>query len=230
MSKYLAKLKALQALREKNAFPGNCQNCQNPGKLGFDSFDSTYGSRFLQPERPPTEAGEAHTTGCAHVGTRALEGLDIEDQAHRGRLEERAAILEFEESLPRAEAEAIAHREMAAGIYETAQAERDPTPYASTLAILRAKCPAYVPEDRWHQAITDAATFISKWGAEAQAFGWAARELFGLHPVPEHPTANYSRLSRLDGLGLIWLLRGRRKGREDVRFHHVSMFSRHRQR
>jgi hypothetical protein len=46
-------------------------------------------------------------------------------------------------------------------------------------------------------------------GAEAQAFGWTARELFGLHPVPEQPAANYSRLSRLDDMGLLWLLRGR---------------------
>jgi hypothetical protein len=87
--------------------------------------------------------------------------------------------------------------------------ERDPGPCASTLAALRAKCPDYVPEDRWHQAIANAAMFISEWGAQAEAFGWAERELFGPYPVPEQPTANYSRLSRLDGAGLIWLLRGR---------------------
>jgi hypothetical protein len=45
--------------------------------------------------------------------------------------------------------------------------------------------------------------------ARAEAFGWTERELFGLHPVPERPAANYSRLSRLDGVGLIWLLHGR---------------------
>jgi hypothetical protein len=87
--------------------------------------------------------------------------------------------------------------------------ERDPGPYASALAALRAKCPDYVPEDRWHQAIADAATFISEWGAQPEAFGWTERELFGLHPVPDQPPANYSRLSRLDEMGLIWLLRGR---------------------
>jgi hypothetical protein len=51
-------------------------------------------------------------------------------------------------------------------------------PYASALAALRAKCPAYVPEDRWRQAIADATTFATTWGAEAQAFGWTAPELF----------------------------------------------------
>jgi hypothetical protein len=88
-------------------------------------------------------------------------------------------------------------------------AEHDSAPYASALAALSAKCPAYIPDDRWHQAVGDAAAFISQWGMQAQAFGWAARELFGLHPVPERPAANYSRLARLDDLGLIWLLRGR---------------------
>jgi hypothetical protein len=64
---------------------------------------------------------------------------------------------------------------------------------------------------RWHswQAIEDATAFISQWAAEAQAFGWTEHELFGLHPVPEQPAANYSGLSRLDQTGLIWLLRGR---------------------
>jgi hypothetical protein len=55
----------------------------------------------------------------------------------------------------------------------------------------------------------DATTLTSQWGAQAQAFGWTSRDLFGLHPVPEHPAANYSRLSRLDYTGMIWLLRGR---------------------
>ena len=87
--------------------------------------------------------------------------------------------------------------------------EHGDAPYASALAELRAKCPAYLPEDRWHQALADATTFATKWGAEAQAFGWAERELFGLHPVPGRPAANHSRLSRLDETGLIWLLRGR---------------------
>jgi hypothetical protein len=49
----------------------------------------------------------------------------------------------------------------------------------------------------------------ASWGAQAQALGWTARELFGLHPVPERPAANYRRLSRYDHTGLIWLLPGR---------------------
>jgi hypothetical protein len=88
-------------------------------------------------------------------------------------------------------------------------AELSGAPYASALVALCAKCPAYVPEDRWHQAITDATTFATKWGVEAQALGWTVPELFGMHPVPERPPPNYSRLARLDAMGLLWLLRGR---------------------
>ena len=46
-------------------------------------------------------------------------------------------------------------------------------------------------------------------GRAGQAFGWTARELFGLHPVRERPAATYRRLSRYDETGLVWLLRGR---------------------
>jgi hypothetical protein len=132
----------------------------------------------------------------------------IEEEARCDRFDERAAILEFDEGLPRAEAEAVA-RQGVADVYDGMQAKRDAAPYASALAVLHAQCPAYVPEDRWHQAIADAAAFANKWGAEAQACGWTVPELFGLPQVPERPAANYSRLSRLDGVGLIWLLHGR---------------------
>jgi hypothetical protein len=123
-------------------------------------------------------------------------------EARRDRFEELAAILEFDEGLPRAEAEALADR-------DTREAERDASPYASALAALPAQCPAYVSEDRWHQAIIDATAFATEWGPEAQALGWREPELLGLHPVPEQPAANYDRLARLDDMGLIWLLRGR---------------------
>ena len=54
-----------------------------------------------------------------------------------------------------------------------------------------AECPAFV-EDRWQQAVEDGQQVPGAWGEQAQAFGWTARELFGLHPVPERPAANYS--------------------------------------
>jgi hypothetical protein len=65
-------------------------------------------------------------------------------------------------------------RALAAGVHDNTP---DPGPYASALAALRAKRPTYVPEDRWHQALADATTFATEWGAEAQAFGWTASEL-----------------------------------------------------
>ena len=153
---------------------------------------------------PPAELIEA---ARAHKGE--LHQL-LAQEARCDRFEERAAILEFDEGLSRAEAEAIARREMMAGVYDDMQAARDPGSYASALAVLRANCPAHVPEDRWHQAIADAATFISEWGAQAQAFRWTKRELFGLPDVPDRPRPNYQRLSRYDQTGLVWLLQGRR--------------------
>ena len=154
---------------------------------------------------PPAELIEA---ARAHKGE--LHQLLVTQEAQCDRFEERAAILEFDEGLSRAEAEAIARREMMAGVYDDMQAARDPGSYASALGVLRANCPACVPEDRWHQAIVDATVFIPKWGAQAQAFGWTERELFGLPDVPDRPRPSYQRLSRYDQTGLVWLLQGRR--------------------
>ena len=47
------------------------------------------------------------------------------------------------------------------------------------------------------------------WGERAEALGWTARDLFALHPPPEAPARAYSRMSRLDATGLIWLLNDR---------------------
>jgi hypothetical protein len=200
MNRYLAKLASVD---EKRAYPSNPQNPQNPRKLGFEGFEGSLSNAFLPLAIPPTElpgTPESNRAGAEHTTA-------VEEEARHDSFEERAAILEFDGGLPRADAEAIAHREMAVG--DMVRVERDPGPYSSALAALRAKCPAYVFEDRWRQAIVDATMFDTQWGAEAQAFRWTERELFGLRPVPERPAADYSRLARVDDMGLVWLLRGR---------------------
>jgi len=82
------------------------------------------------------------------------------------------------------------------------------SPYSVTFTALKTECPAAVDSARWQQAIQDADSFIAKWGAQANALGWTARELFGLHPVPPRPAPTYQRLARYDATGLIWLLQG----------------------
>ncbi len=82
-------------------------------------------------------------------------------------------------------------------------------PYDAAIDKLRSKCPARINPDLWQQVIQDADSFLAQWGTQAYLLGWTAKELFGLHSVPEKPTPNYSRLSRYDETGLIWLLRGR---------------------
>jgi hypothetical protein len=44
---------------------------------------------------------------------------------------------------------------------------------------------------------------------KAEALGWTARDLFGLHQPPAKPHPSYRRLSRYDETGLVWLLQGR---------------------
>jgi hypothetical protein len=80
--------------------------------------------------------------------------------------------------------------------------------YRRTFAHLRLRPPAHIPEDRWRQAVEDGRRFLAQWGNQAEALGWTARDLFGLHTPPERPHPSY-RLSRYDCNGLCWLLQGR---------------------
>jgi len=81
--------------------------------------------------------------------------------------------------------------------------------YARTVHTLCERCPDHVEPERWRQALADTDAFLSEWGEQAEALGWTARDLFGLHEVPPNPHPSYRRLSRYDCTGLIWLLQGR---------------------
>jgi hypothetical protein len=74
---------------------------------------------------------------------------------------------------------------------------------------LERRCPDHVEPDRWQRAVKDGDCFLARWGEQAERLDWTARELFGLHAVPDNPSRNYCRLSRYDETGLIWLLQGR---------------------
>jgi hypothetical protein len=80
--------------------------------------------------------------------------------------------------------------------------------YRRVYAHLQLKPPAYTPDDRWQQAVEDGRAFLAKWGKQAEALGWTAADLFGLH-TPANPHPSYRRLSRYDATGLLWLLEGR---------------------
>jgi hypothetical protein len=101
------------------------------------------------------------------------------------------------------------HKQALRAILENRQKTSPSGLYDHLLAALRSKRPHLVEPDRWQQAIRDADSFLTTWGQQAEALGWTTRELFGLHPPPERLTPSYSRLSRYDETGLIWLLRGR---------------------
>jgi hypothetical protein len=84
-----------------------------------------------------------------------------------------------------------------------------PEKYARVHFALEARCPDHVPVERWQNAVDDGRVFLARWDEQAEALGWTARDLFGLHTPPEKPRPSYWRLSRYDATGLIWLLCGR---------------------
>ena len=84
-----------------------------------------------------------------------------------------------------------------------------PRPFGKVLEALESRCPDYVDTPRWQRCVEDAKAFLGTWGEQAEALGWDSRDLFGLHKPPEHPHPSYSRKSRYDETGLVWLLQGR---------------------
>jgi hypothetical protein len=90
-------------------------------------------------------------------------------------------------------------------IIELPQAQR----YRKVFAFLQLKAPAHIPEARWQLCVADGSRFLAKWGEQAEALGWSSADLFGLHTPPANPHPTYTRLSRYDQTGLVWLLQGR---------------------
>ena len=81
--------------------------------------------------------------------------------------------------------------------------------FGRTVHALEARCPDHVDVARWQQCVEDGRRFLATWSEQAEALGWTSADLFGLHTPPEQPHPSYSRLSRYDCTGLIWLLQGR---------------------
>jgi hypothetical protein len=60
--------------------------------------------------------------------------------------------------------------------------------------------PEWLPPIRWRELLSDAESFLSRWEGAAQALGWTALDLFGVHP--QAPA------SRFDAMGLFLLTQG----------------------
>jgi hypothetical protein len=171
--------------------------------------------RLLFPEDRPPPAALIAAARARKEELRAL--LTDDERARQEAFEVRAAFPEFDAG---AKPEAIAGAELTGDTQGGTEDGSDLHDgdgvllylgtYSQALATLRAECPAYVDAADWQQAVEDCQRFITKWGKQAEALGWAPADLFGLHTPPEKPAPNYRRLSRYDQTGLIWLLRGRR--------------------
>jgi hypothetical protein len=75
-----------------------------------------------------------------------------------------------------------------------------PVKWHAILAELeRMDCPERLAPDRWRDVLSDAETFLSRWGSAAHSLGWTALDLFGVHP---------SAPGRVDVMGLLLLIQG----------------------
>jgi hypothetical protein len=76
-----------------------------------------------------------------------------------------------------------------------------PSEWHAILAELKHKnCPDWLVPDRWAVLLSDAESFLNRWGGTAYELGWSTVDLFGVHPIA--PAA------RFDVMGLILLLQG----------------------
>jgi hypothetical protein len=78
---------------------------------------------------------------------------------------------------------------------------------AAFLEALEAHCPDYDEPGRWQQPVDDGHRVFAEWGDRAEALGWTPVDVFGLPDIPTGPT--HRRPSRVDAVGLAWLLHGR---------------------
>jgi hypothetical protein len=69
------------------------------------------------------------------------------------------------------------------------------------LAGLKRRDPAdWLSHEQWRGLLSDAETFLTRWGSAAHLLGWTSLDLFGVHPIA--PAA------RFDVMGLIPILNG----------------------
>jgi hypothetical protein len=72
--------------------------------------------------------------------------------------------------------------------------------YAILAELEQQNCPDWLAPDRWAVMLSDAESFLGRWGDTAHQLGWTALDLFGVHPIA--PAA------RFDLMGLALLLHG----------------------
>jgi hypothetical protein len=64
----------------------------------------------------------------------------------------------------------------------------------------RRTCPDWMSHERWDLLLGDAENFLTRWGSTASVLGWAALDLYGVHPVA--PAA------RFDVMGFLFFVQG----------------------
>jgi len=80
----------------------------------------------------------------------------------------------------------------------------------AAFTVIERQCPDGIELSDWRRAVEDGRGFIIQWGEEAERLGWTAEDLFGLPEIPERPAWDWHRLARIDQVGLVWLLHGRK--------------------
>ncbi|SDO59158.1 hypothetical protein SAMN05216360_1297 [Methylobacterium phyllostachyos] len=194
--------------RARGSYVGEPETPETPEKR-VPAGDYLSGSLSLKPEKK-RETGKAASLPAPSVG---LEPPTFD---------ERAAFLEYECGLSRAEAEAQARAETTI----IPDGKNAPAPTADGLAIWRAglarldyetaPCPGY-RSDEWRSTLARAVAFLDQFGEQAEALGWTASRLFGVHE-----TAGIVRVDACGALTLPVSEEVRAITDREVRFDHLT--------
>ncbi len=159
-------------VRARGAYSPSPETPETPEKSA--SSDTCFSG---SPSRNPEKERE---TGKV-AALRATPGRSAPDPAA---FDERAAFLEYECGMPRAEAEAQARSEIGPIGAALSPVEELVSEWRDALTRIdfdRAPCPGY-RADEWAQVRSRALAFLDDFGAQAVALGWTAPRLFGVHP------------------------------------------------
>lgn len=191
MNKYLAKLHSLQpGSSAQNPKTRHHDLPSKPSEPGFEGFEGDVSRRIFENRDYPTV-----TDPCAERGTENAKTGTVDHPQNPQNLRSPSVPAAAEPSSTGCKVE----------IVELPQAPR----YRKVFGFLQLRPPALIPENRWRLCVSDGSRFLAKWGDQAEALGWTSADLFGLHTPPAEPHLSYSRLSRYDWTGLVWLLQGR---------------------
>jgi hypothetical protein len=111
MGKWLAALRTSEK-KSENATDASPQNPQNPSERGFEGFEGSQSKAFAKNDGVDRRGFEGFEGSPSERLQNFFDRSGFDDEDWQFAFEERAAILEFDEGLPRCDAARLARQQI----------------------------------------------------------------------------------------------------------------------